>query len=141
MNIAVRYASRGGNTKQVAEAIAVAAGVTAETVAIPLPPGADLLFLGGAVYAGGIDTTLREFIDALSPNVVGVVAVFSTAAVKTSAYPQMKKLLQAKGTVVLDQEYHCRGQFTLMHHGRPNAEDLARAARFAQEIIQKEEAK
>ena len=35
MNIAVRYYSRGGNTKKIAEAIAKAVGVEAKTVSEP----------------------------------------------------------------------------------------------------------
>lgn len=136
MKLAVRYYSRGGNTKKVAQSIAQAVGVGAETIDSPLAAPVDVLFLGGALYAGGIDGALRSYIEALSPATVKCVAVFSTAAVKTSAYPQLKKLLEEKGISVTDREFHCRGQFAALHRGRPNADDLTEAAQFAKKIIE-----
>jgi flavodoxin len=50
MKIAVIYHSRGGNTKIVAEAIAKAAGVSAEPIHVPLDAPVDLLLIGGGVY-------------------------------------------------------------------------------------------
>jgi flavodoxin len=55
MKIAVRYFSRGGNTKKLADAIANAVGVTAETTDVPLTEDVDILFLGSSVYAYGVD--------------------------------------------------------------------------------------
>ena len=62
MNIAVRYYSRSGNTKAVADAIAAAAQVQAVSVdqddaAITEP--VDVLFIGGALYAYGLDSSLK----------------------------------------------------------------------------------
>ena len=78
MNIAVRYQSRGGNTKMVAEAIAKAAGVAAESVDVPLNEPVDLLFIGGGVYAFSMDGALRSFVDALDSNMAKSAAAFST---------------------------------------------------------------
>lgn len=61
MKIAVRYQSRGGNTRSMAEIIAKRAGVNAEPVSVPLTEKVDLLFLGGAVYMWKIDPQLRSF--------------------------------------------------------------------------------
>ena len=131
MNTIVRYVSRGGNTKKLADTIAAAAGTTAKSVATPVTEPVDLLFLGGSVYGGGVDASLRTFIEELSPALVGQVAVFSTAAIKSSAYPEVKALLEARGLTVSEKEFHCRGQFTLLHRGRPNKQDLEQAAKFA----------
>lgn len=43
MKIAVRYQSRGGNTRGMAEIIAKMAGVTAEPVYVPLTEKVDLV--------------------------------------------------------------------------------------------------
>ena len=54
MSVAVRYYSRSGNTKAIAEAIAKAARVHAVSVDAPmagLEETADVLFIGGALYA------------------------------------------------------------------------------------------
>ena len=66
MNIAVRYYTRSGNTKKLAEAIGGALGVKAENVSVSLPENADLLFLGCSVYAGGCAPEVSQFIESNS---------------------------------------------------------------------------
>lgn len=134
MQFAVRYASRGGNTKKVADAIAGAVGVAAAPVSTPLADKVDLLFLGSGIYAGGIDASLKAFIGTLAQDRVGAVAVFSTSAIKKTAYPEIRQLVEAQGIRVMESDFHCRGQFTVMHRGRPNAQDLSDAAAFARKL-------
>ena len=55
MKVEVRYFTRTGNTKKLADAISEALGVKAETVDAPLSEKADILFLGSSVYAAGVD--------------------------------------------------------------------------------------
>jgi flavodoxin len=80
MKIAVRYQSRNGNTKAVAEAIAKKAGVTAEPISEPLNEPVDILFIGGGVYAFDIDRSLKAFIEGLNPDLVKMAAAFTTGA-------------------------------------------------------------
>ena len=61
MKIAVRYYTRGGNTKKLADAISKAVGVDAETTSVPLTEDVDILFLGSSVYANGVDDAVKEF--------------------------------------------------------------------------------
>ena len=138
MKIRVLYHSSTGNTKKVAEAIATAAKVQAEAIAedTMLSEPVDLLFLGAAPYAGNVNRALPQFIESLSPDMVGRVAVFGTAASPNSTWPQLKGFLDARRIPVLDQYFHCRGQFLLAHRGRPNAQDLQKAVAFTQEIIE-----
>lgn len=135
MTIAVRYHSRSGNTKKVAETIAKAAGVKAETCSVSLDYPVDILFIGGAVYAGGVDDSLRTFIQSLDKSKVSEAVIFSTAALKPSAYSNIKKLFEEKEIKVSDKEFHCRGQFTVIHRGRPNDADLKMAAEFAEKVV------
>lgn len=134
MNIEVRYLSKSGNTKKLADAIAGELGISAKPITQVVPANTDILFLGGAVYWGGVDGELKRFITTLGGKVKKV-AVFSTAAVVPSAYPQMKKLIKAQRLNVLEREFHCRGEFMKIHGGHPNAEDLQLAKQFAQETI------
>lgn len=133
MNIEIRYLSKSGNTKKVADAIAAELGITAKPITQNIPANTDLLFLGGAVYAAGIDKQLKQFIQSLSGNTKEV-AVFSTAAILPSAYPQMKRLLEAEGIKVAKDEFHCRGEFMKLHGSRPNADDLTKAKQFAKKL-------
>ena len=79
IKIAIRYQSRGGNTKVVAETIAAAAGVKAEPISVPLEESVDVLFIGGGVYAWDIDKSLISYLESLSPETVKSAAVFTTA--------------------------------------------------------------
>ena len=48
MNIAVRYYTKTGNTKRLAEAIANAVGVEALPISVPITEHVDILFLGNS---------------------------------------------------------------------------------------------
>ena len=134
MKIAVRYFSRGGNTKKLADAIAKAVGVDAETTSVPLTEDVDILFLGSSVYANGVDGAIKEFVNGICIK-VGKVVNFSTAALIKSSYKQVSKLLEGKQIPFAKEEFYCRGSFAMMHKGRPNADDCKAAAEFARKII------
>ncbi|MDR1363431.1 MAG: flavodoxin, partial [Spirochaetaceae bacterium] len=131
MKIEVRYLSKSGNTEKIAKAIAEAAGVTAKPITDKIDSEVDILFLGGAVYAFGIDNELKNFISTLNSSQIRNVAIFSTAAVVKSAYSNIAKLLAEKNITVLTREFHCKGEFKFMHKGHPNTADLERAKVFA----------
>lgn len=132
--IEVRYYTKTGNTKKLAEAVAKTAGVTAKTVDHPVNGDVDILFLGSSVYAAGVDNSVKDFINTLSPSVKKVVN-FSTAALLPSTYAQVKKLLTAKGISVDEKEFHCRGSFKFMHKGKPDDNDLQAVQKFVKELI------
>ncbi len=131
MKIEVRYFSRSGNTKKVADAIAKSVGVTAKDCSVPISEQVDLLFLGGSVYGGGIDKALKEFISQLDPDKVKCAALFGTSAIKREPDREMEKLVREKRIPVSENRFHCRGAFSVMHRGHPNDEDLKQAANFA----------
>ena len=90
--------------------------------------------MGSSVYAAGVDAEVKKFISSLDKKVKKVVA-FSTAALLPSTYSQIKKLVNAKGIQVADEEFHCRGEFKIMHKGKPNSADISNAKDFARKII------
>lgn len=134
MKIEVRYHSRGGNTKKIADAIASAVGVEAKTVSEPLDGDTDILFLGTAPYGFDIDDEVKNFVKNINVR-VGKVVNFCTSAVVKSTYKYMSKILQDKGIPLEQNEFSCRGEFTLLHKGRPNDDDCAAAADFAKKMI------
>lgn len=135
MKIAIRYYSKTGNTKKLADAIAQAVGVPALDVDTPLEEPVDVLFLGSAVYAAGVDQKVKDFIAGLDPAKMKNVVNFSTAALLPSTYGQISKLLAAKGIPLDEREFHCRGRFQFVHKNRPNEEDIAQVKQFAKKII------
>ena len=137
MKTAIRYYSRGGNTKKLAEAIAKAIGVPAETTSAPLTEDIDILFLGSSVYANGVDEEVKRFISGIGVK-VGKVVNFSTAALMKSTHKQVAKLLAEKNIPFAEEEFACRGSFALLHRGRPNADDCKAAGEFAKKIVSRE---
>ena len=135
MKVAVRYYSRGGNTRKLAEAIAAEAGVKAETVDIPLTEPVDILFLGSSVYAAGVDDSIKKFINELNPSMAKRIINFSTAALLPSTYNQVSKLLSEKGMQIDTEEFHCRGSFAFMHKGHPDQKDLDDAKAFVRRVL------
>lgn len=136
MSVAVRYYSKSGNTKKLADAIAEACGVEALNTQHHLEERADILFLGASVYAYGIADEMKRYIADLDPEKVGKIVVFSTSALAERAYPEVAKAIKDIGIAVDERNFYCRGSFLMMHKGRPNDQDIADAKRFAKEIIE-----
>lgn len=134
MKIAIRYYTKTGNTKKMAEALSEAVGVEALTVDNPLTEDVDILFLGSAVYAAGVDAKVKEFIENINVN-VGKIVNFSSAALIESTYKQVKKIAENNNITMAEEEFHCRGAFKLVHRGRPNNEDLRNLQEFGENIV------
>ncbi len=135
MSAAVRYFSKTGNTKKLADSIAEAVGVSAETVDVPLTEPVDVLFLGSSVYYAGADKKVKDFLKNLNGK-AGKVVIFSTAAIIESTHAQLKEYGASVGANVVDEEYHCRGVWAKrVHKGHPNAAEIKEAADFAKSVI------
>ena len=134
MKIAIRYYTRSGNTETLAHAIADALGVNAESVAVPLQEKVDILFLGCSYYAFDVDEAVKKFISE-NKEIIGRIVCFGTSAMMKSTHKPMKKVCDAAGVLLSDQEFHCRGSFGPMHKGHPDENDLTKAAAFAKRIV------
>ena len=130
MSIEVRYHSRGGNTKRLAEAIAAAVGAPARDVSEPMNGRADTVFLCASVYAGSPDKSVTAFIRQNAKD-IGEIFVVSTSASGKSTHGKIKATAEDAGTRVSENYFHCPGAWALFHKGRPNAEDCESAAAFA----------
>ena len=135
MKTAVRYYTKTGNTKRLAEAVAEAIGAEALPLSSPIEEPVDILFLGNSYYAFSIDPEVREFIRKLDRNKVGRIVNFGSAAMLNSTYKKVKAEADKAGIPMDEREFHCRGEFKGIHKGRPNAADLVAAAEFAKTII------
>ena len=107
MTYAVRYYTKTGNTKRLAEAVAEALGVEALPISEPVTEPVDLLLLGNSYYAFTIDPEVRSFVRSLEDKI---------------------------GIPVIDSEFHCRGEFKGANKGRPDANDLAAAKAWAKTL-------
>lgn len=135
MKIEVRYLSRGGNTRRLAEAVASALEVPARSVEEPVGERADVVFLCASVYAGSPDKAVTTYIKQNARD-IGKLVVLSTSASGKSTYARIKAAAEDMGIAVSDAFFHCPGAFMFLHRGRPNAEDLRKAAEFAKAQLQ-----
>ncbi len=135
MKIAVRYYTKTGNTKRLAEAVAEAVGVEALPLSEPIEEAVDILFLGNSYYAFSIDPVVREFISNLDKNKIGKIVNFGSAAMLNSTWKKVKAEADKVGIPMDKREFHCKGEFKGIHKGRPNDVDLKAAAEFAKNIL------
>ena len=130
MNTAVRYYSRSGNTKAVAEAIAKA--VNAEAVSVDAPEAqinapVDVLFIGGALYAYGLDRHLKEYLKSHNKENVKKAVVFSTSWLSKHSVELIKKGLSDNGITVEAEYFYVKN--------RPSGAQEKEAADFAKRFV------
>lgn len=130
MKIEVRYYSRSGNTKLLAEAIAKGVNVSAISIDkenSKITEDVDILFIGGALYAYGLDKNLKNYLDSLDNNKVKLAVVFSTSWISKHSIDLIKKALKEKGIKVEEQYFYAKST--------PNENDLKEAEEFAKKFI------
>ena len=134
MNICVRYFSRGGNTKKVAEAIAEELGVEALDITNAVEE-ADVLFLGSSMYAFTVDKNIKKFVSELKSNNTKMIVNFSTSASDSSTHKKVNKCVKDPNIQYYREHFSIPGEFLKMNKGRPNEEDLKAAKEFARKVI------
>ena len=135
MMIAVRYYTKTGNTKRLAEAVAEAVGAEALPISTPITEPVDILFLGNSYYAFTIDPEVRQFVASLDREKVGKIVNFGSAAMMNSTYRKVKAVADKAGISMDEREFPCTGHFKKMHKGKPDETDLKAAADFARKIV------
>ena len=134
MRTEVRYFSKGGATKKLADAIAEAVGAEARTVDQPLEKYADVVFLGASVYAGKPDPSVLKFIADNAKN-IGKIVVFGSACTGKSTFPAIKSAAAGSAVKTAEMFFQCKGEFLFFNKNRPNDQDCADAADFAKKQI------
>ena len=135
MKIAVRYYTKTGNTKRLAEAIGKAVDAEALPISTPVTEPVDILFLGNSYYAFSIDPEVRSFVKSLDKNMVGKIVNFGSAAMLNSTYKKVKAEADKIGIPMDEREFHCKSEFKGVHKGKPDENDLKAAAEFARKVI------
>ena len=134
MRIDVRYYSKNGGTKKLAEAIAKAVNAECKTVDQPLEKYADVVFLGASVYGGKPDPSVVKFIADNAKN-IGKIVVFGSACTGKSTYAAIKSAAAGQAVKTAEMFFQCKGQFLFFNKNRPNDQDCADAADFARKQI------
>ena len=130
MKAAVRYYSRSGNTKALAEAIAKGAGteaVSADKAEAVLNEEVDVLFIGGALYAYGLDGNLKKYLQTLKKDQVKKAVVFSTSWLSKHSIDLIRKGLTEAGIPVETEYFYAKN--------RPSDTELKEAEAFAKKFL------
>ena len=133
MTYTVRYYTKTGNTKKLAEAIAKELGVEALPISEPVNEKVDLLILANSYYAFNIDPEVRAFVASLDKAMIGKIVNFGSAAMLNSTYKKVKAEADKVGIPMDEKEFHCKGEFKGLRKGRPNEEDIQAAVQFARQ--------
>ncbi len=113
MRVAVRYYSRGGNTKVMAEALARGAGCEAISIDDPKAPitqDVDLLFIGGALYAYSLDAKLVDYIKTLPADKIGRAVCFGTSFLTRRPVFLIQGKLKEQGITIAQQAAYSHGK-------------------------------
>lgn len=133
MTYAVRYYTKTGNTKRLAEAVAGELGIEALPISEPVNEAVDYLFLGNSYYAFNIDPEVKAFVASLDKEKIGKIVNFGSAAMLNSTYKKVKEVADKAGIAMDEKEFHCKGEFKGIHKGRPNESDIAAVVQFAKQ--------
>ena len=106
MKVAIRYYSKLGHTKDIADAMGEEIGVKAISIVDEpnLKEEIDILFLGGAPYANVMDEKLRTYAKNLDKELVKRVVLFTTSNWSRRTVRSLRKILTNKG-IEVDEEY------------------------------------
>jgi len=140
MKTDVVYYSATGNTRKIADVIAKVAGCEARQAQQDPPViDADLIFVGGAVYATSdhnLHPSIRIFADRLKASGYrGRIVLFATGFKRGDAIGLLRQAFRERGFAVEEESFFCKGQLFLFMKGHPNKADLEEAAAFAAKII------
>ena len=131
MRTELRYFTKNGGTKKLAEAIAKAVDVEAKTVSAPLDRYVDALFLGTSLYGGKPSSEVLDYIEKNGKN-IGKIVVFGTGK---TAHPAIKAKAASCGVKTAEMFFACPAPFLFFHKGHPDDTDCANAAEFAQKQL------
>lgn len=108
MQFAIRYYSKLGHTKKIANAMGKAIGIKALSIEKEekLVEYADTLFLGGAPYANIMDVKLKNYANNLDSSLVGEVILFTTSNWSRRTVYGLKKILKKKGIKVRNNYFY-----------------------------------
>ena len=124
MKTAIRYYSKFGNSKRMAQAVGEVTGVKPESVETLLTEEVDILFIGAGLFLAKVNGRVKEFSRTLDPKKVKKVVCFGSCALSDSPVPQIRKIFEELSFNVAEESFTCRGSMGPWHGGHPDEKDL-----------------
>jgi len=151
MDVNIVYFSQTGNTRKVAEAMAAVFSNLGHSVqTYPIEKASpkditkgDLLGVGSPCFTGQAPTPIKDFLRGLPPLHNKRTFVFATSGgAPGKVLYDLTRLLRQRGaevtggTLIRGECFHPAPCFIRRYPGRPNAQDLKRARRFALDVAE-----
>lgn len=111
MKVAIRYQSRGGNVKAMAEALSRGAGVEAISFDEPgaqITEHVDLLFIGGALYNFQLDKDFKRYLDELPEGLIDEAICFGSSMLTRRPIYLIQDFLKKKSIPISKQAVYSR---------------------------------
>ena len=131
MKIEIRYYSRSGNCKAIADAIGEVSNIkpiSVDEANASINKEVDVLFIGGALYAYGLDDHLTKYLKTLDKQYIKKAVIFSSTWISKHSIELIRKNLEEKGIEVVEDAFYVRG--------KPSSEKLNEAKAFAKKYIE-----
>ena len=113
MKVAIRYYSRGGHVKAMAEALSRGTGVEAISIdetGAEITEHLDLLFVGGALYNYMLDPQFKEYLQDLPEDLIDEVVCFGSSWLTRRPIFLMQDVFKAKGIKINKQAVWSRNR-------------------------------
>lgn len=113
MSVAIRYQSRGGHVKEMAEIISDGVGVEPISIDDPRAPitePVDILFIGGALYKFKLDPGMEDYLASIPEGMVRKAIVFGSSALTRRPIYIIQERLRAKGIDIHPMGLYMRGK-------------------------------
>jgi flavodoxin len=142
----VLYATKSGNTKKVADAIASELNCETFRITQTSMPKInlnyyDVIFIGSGISFGNPNEDLVRFLQAVELKEQKRFTVFLTwggaGQTDKQALNRLQTLLESKGQTLVADSFKCFGgrQFTFAKRGHPNGDDLRASSEWAKKIV------
>ncbi|EHO51076.1 flavodoxin family protein [Lentilactobacillus kisonensis] len=106
---AIRYYSRTGNTKKLANMLGDLLKIESKSIEVPIDEPVNRLYLGGGIYNMNVDEHLKTFTSRLDPHKVTEVFLFGTSGSLFTVGKQLGKILDEKGIKVSSDHLFLHG--------------------------------
>ncbi len=113
MKVAIRYFSRGGNVRTMAEALGRGTGVEPISIEDPdseIKEHVDLLFIGSALYNFQLDKRFKDYLREIDADLVDEVICFGSSMLTRRPIYLMQEFFKEKGIKINKQAIYSRNR-------------------------------
>ena len=119
-----------GNTKKLAEALAMRLQLECHDISSPLDGKTDILFFGSSLYKNTFDPAVGEFLKS-NREKISCVVFFGSSASGRTAQKKLVPYCESLGIKVYSEYFNCLGHFLFLHKKKPDEDDIENLYSFA----------